>query len=233
MRLIIVLLSSIWLTSCIHLTGEKGNGNRLEKNFTVDDFEELSIGGEFIIVLTQGNSGKVVVETDENLLEFIEVGVQGETLEINSERRLDSEEGVIVKITVAQLTGLSCSGASEVSTTNPIQTRKLNIDLSGAGKLDLMLDAEEVSLDISGATLVYLEGAAKTLAIDMSGAGSLEAAEFEVEDCLAQISGIGKILVNVTGTLDADVSGLGEVEYVGEPKSVKGDVSGVGNIERK
>lgn len=232
MRLIIVLIAAFWLTSCIGLVGEKGNGDRVEKTYNVSDFEELSVGGEFIVRLTQGQTSKVMVEADENLLEFIEVGVRGKTLEVTSQRRLDSKEGVIINITFDKLTTLSCSGASDVSTTNPIQAREFNIDLSGAGKLKLMLDAVEVSLDVSGATLVYLEGVATRLEIDMSGAGSLEASEFEVEDCVAQISGVGKILVNVSGTLEADVSGLGAVEYVGEPTSVKGDVSGIGNIER-
>jgi len=32
--------------------------------------------------------------------------------------------------------------------------------------------------------------------------------------------------------LDAQVSGLGKVEYIGNPKSVKGDVSGIGNVRK-
>jgi hypothetical protein len=66
----------------------------------------------------------------------------------------------------------------------------------------------------------------------MSGAGSLEAAEFEVEKCLVNISGVGSAMVNVTGSLEAQVSGLGSVKYVGSPESVKGDVSGVGMVEK-
>ena len=163
----------------------------------------------------------------------LKIAVRGTTLEVNTERRLDSPDGIIVNIPVKELTMIRCSGASDVSTVNALEADNLDISLSGAGKLDLELDARDISLEISGATLVYLEGAAQSLDISMSGASSLEASELEVQDCYAQISGVGKILVNVTGTLDADVSGLGKVEYVGDPESVKGDVSGVGNISRK
>ena len=233
MRLIIGFFAVGLMTSCLDLVGERGNGVRVEESFKVDDFDQIEIGGEFIVKLTQEDSNEVIIEADENLFDYLEVYVRGNTLEVNTERRLDSRDGIIVNIPVRELSRLSCSGASDVSTAGPIQTGKLDVDVSGAGKLDLKLDAEEISLDVSGATLVYLEGAAQTLEINMSGAGSLEASELEVEDCYAQISGVGKILVNVTGTLDADVSGLGEVEYVGDPESVKGDVSGVGNIGRK
>jgi hypothetical protein len=233
MRLIIGLLATVMFSSCIDLVSERGNGVRVKETFTVDDFDRIEVGGAFIVKLSQENSNEIVVETDENLFDYLRVGVKGNTLEIDSERRLDSRDGIIIAIPVKEISRLSCSGASEVSTTQPLQSGKLDIDLSGAGKLDLQIDAEEISLNVSGATLVYLEGAAQRLNVDMSGAGSLEAAELEVEDCFAQLSGLGKILVNVSGTLDADVSGLGVVEYVGEPESVKGDVSGVGNISKK
>lgn len=233
MRLILTVSLGLFLTSCLELVGERGNGVRVEETITVDDFDRIDIGGAFIVKISQANSNDVTIEVDENLLDYIEIGVQGKTLKVNSERRLDSRDGIIINIPVKSLRAISCSGASEVTTTKPVLAEKLDISLSGAGKLELMLDAEDVSVDVSGATLVYLEGSAGTLDIDMSGAGSLEASELEVKDCYAQISGVGKILVNVTGTLDADVSGLGSVEYVGEPEEVKGDVSGVGNISRK
>lgn len=233
MRLIIGLVATLWLTSCVGLVGERGNGVRIEETITVDEFDRLEIGGEFIVKLSQSEGREVLIEADENLLDYIEISVRGNSLIVDTERRLDSREGIVLHIPVQSLRSLSCSGAAEVSTTNPLQTEKIDITLSGAGKLDLMLDAVDIALDVSGATLIYLEGAANNLDVNMSGAGSLEASELEVVDCRAQISGIGKILVNVTGTLDADVSGLGEIEYVGEPESVKGDVSGVGNIDRK
>ena len=233
MRLFIGLPAIILLTSCLGIVSEKGNGNRTEQSFSVDEFDKIDVKGEFIVKLTEAKSGDVLIEADENLFDFIRVEVRSGTLEIDSRRTLNSKDGIIVNIPVQYLSELRCSGASEVSSTTPIQSRKLDINLSGAGKLDLKIDAVDVTVDVSGATVVFLEGAANSLEIDMSGAGSLDASAFEVNDCYAQISGIGKILVNVTGTLDADVSGLGQVEYVGEPEIVKGDVSGIGNIERK
>ena len=104
--------------------------------------------------------------------------------------------------------------------------------MSGAGKVDLKLDAGIVTLGLSGAAMVYLVGNAKALAVEMSGAGSLEADGLEVGDCDISISGVGSALVNVSGRLDANVSGLGKVEYTGSPTSVHGDVSGVGNVKK-
>jgi len=213
--------------------GEKGNGVRVSESIEVDEFDRVEISGAFTVILAEEESNTIKIETDENLLEFIEVAVRGNSLEVGTDRRLDSEDGIIIYIPVTNLEGLDCSGASDISTRNFLNTEDIKITISGAGKLELMLKAGNVSLDVSGATLVYLEGMAERLEVDMSGAGSLEASEFEVEDCSAQISGVGNIVVNVTGELDAEVSGLGKVEYVGDPASVKGDVSGVGNVSKK
>lgn len=233
MRLIAAFIVTVLMTSCIGIFSERGNGVRKKESFEVADFQRIDIGGNFIINLTEGEPGEVIIESDENLFDYIDLEVRGRTLIASSERMLDSEEGVIININVKNLEVLGISGAAEVKSTNPLLSADLAIILSGAGKLELMLDVEDVSLNVSGATLVYLEGAAKKLEIDMSGAGSLEASELEVEDCFAQISGLGKVLVNVSGRLEAEVSGLGSVEYLGNPESVRGDVSGIGNVSEK
>lgn len=233
MRIATACILILSLSACSELIGEKGNGVRITEKIKVGDFNRLEISGSFEVILTENNTDEVVIEIDENLLRYIDITVRGTLLEIDSDRRLDSKDGIIIEVPVKKLASLSSSGASSIQTTNPLQSDNININLSGAGKLDLMLDASDVSIEVSGATLVYLEGSAKTFDIEMSGAGSLEASDFEVQDCFVQISGVGNILVNVTGTLDAEVSGLGKVEYIGNPQSVKGDVSGVGNINRK
>jgi Putative auto-transporter adhesin, head GIN domain len=228
--LITILVLS--LAACSELIGEHGNGERVTKTFTVDDFNEIEIAGDFNVTLTPSNSNEVTLEVDENLVRFIEISVRGGRLIIDTERRLESRKGINVEIPVKELRKLTCSGAADLSSNKPLVLRKLDMNVSGAGKFDLKLDVKSVSLDLSGATLVYLEGAADDLEVNMSGAGSLAAGGFEVRDCSVDISGVGSALVNVSGTLKAQVSGLGKVEYLGNPESVQGDVSGVGNVNK-
>ena len=125
------------------------------------------------------------------------------------------------------------SGASNIRTSGTIISKDIDVVMSGAGKTELELDAERVDIVLSGAGLVYLEGAASDLEVTMSGAGSLEADALETEDCYIEISGVGNAVVNVTGTLETQVRGLGNVEYVGDPKSIIGDVSGIGEVNKK
>ncbi|MEN8250638.1 MAG: head GIN domain-containing protein [Bacteroidota bacterium] len=233
MRTGIIIALTTLLIGCNQIIGERGNDERITETYEVEEFNRIEISGAFNIILTPSNDQIVKLEVDDNLVKFIDIEVRGNKLYVETDRRLDSRGGINVKIPVKDLKGLSSSGASNIRTTDVIISNSLKFDLSGAGKMELELDAENVKIDLSGAGLVYLEGAAKLLDVDMSGAGSLEADALEAEDCTIDISGVGNAVVNVTGTLEAQVSGLGNVEYVGNPKSVKGDVSGIGEVNRK
>ena len=226
------ILSMLAFTGCNELIGERGNDERVTKEITLDSFDKIDVSGAFYVTLTPSNSNILTIESDENLLRYIDISVRGNRLFIESDRRLSSRKGIKIEVPIKELKAISSSGASDIISNEPISTAELDIDLSGAGKVDLKLDVKLATLDLSGAVMVYLEGVAESLDVEMSGAGSLVADEFEVKDCGVDISGVGHVLVNVTGRLDAQVSGLGKVEYIGNPTSVKGDVSGVGDIDK-
>ena len=228
----LVILVLLAFTACNQLIGERGNDERITKEITVDSFEKIEISGAIDIMLNPSDTNVVVIEVDENLLRYIDVSVRGNRLFIETDRRLNSRRGIKIEVPVKGLRGIISSGASDIESMEPISSTELEIEVSGAGKLDLKLDVKLVTLEVLGATLVYLEGVAERLEVEMSGAGSLAAEGFEVQDCTVDISGVGHVLVNVSGSLDAQVSGLGKVEYLGNPESVKGDVSGVGNVSK-
>ena len=226
------ILALLAFTACDQLLGERGNDERVTKEITIESFEKIEISGAFDILLTPSSSNEVIIEADENLLKYIDISVRGDKLFVGTERRLSSRKGIKIEIPVKNLRGISSSGASDIESTKPITAKELDLDVSGAGKIDLKLDVKSLTIDLSGAVMIYLEGVAKRLDVEMSGAGSLMAEGFEVKDCEIDISGVGHVLVNVSGTLEAQVSGLGKVEYLGNPESVRGDVSGIGDVSK-
>jgi hypothetical protein len=50
------------------------------------------------------------------------------------------------------------------------------------------------------------------------------------QDVRAAVSGSGSVFVDVTGRLDASVSGSGAIVYGGNPRQVTKDVTGTGAI---
>jgi hypothetical protein len=231
MRIGLLIILAVAISACGQLIGKRGNGERVTKTYSLDPYSQIMISGGYDINLVPSESREVILKVDENLVDEINIYVKGAKLIIESERLLDSPGGIMIEVPAYHITELTSSGGSNIDCSDPIESEDLKIELSGAGKIELKLDVEKVNVELSGAALIYLEGVAKRLDVEMSGAGSFEAGEFEVVDCDINISGVGSALVNVSGNLDAQVSGLGRVEYLGDPKSVKGDVSGVGNVE--
>jgi len=232
MRNGLIAILVMTLTACNQLIGEQGNDERIIEKYAVDDFDEIDIAGAFDITLIPSNSNEVILEVDENLVKYIDISVHSDRLVIDTDRRLNSRKGIKIKVPVKELKRIIASGASDIESSEPIISGDLEIVMSGAGKLDLVLDVKTIDIELSGAALVYLQGVAEKLDVNMSGAGSLEAEGFEVEDCNVHISGVGNASVNVTGSLEVEVSGMGKVDYLGNPKSVKGDVSGIGDISK-
>ncbi len=68
--------------------------------------------------------------------------------------------------------------------------------------------------------------------IYISGAGNYEAEDLESKEVKIDVGGAGSAIVNVSDELDAKVSGSGSVKYMGDPTTVKQDVSGAGRVSK-
>lgn len=217
---------------CNGVIRESGNGNMVTKEIEVSDYEEINIAGNFEIILKRGDSPLVVLTADENLHEFIEVGVSGDRLEIETTKPLSSEEGLTLEIIYDELASIDVGGAATITSQEPIEGDYLNISMSGAGAVDLEVRMKVLKTSVSGAGAVELRGSVNEQHIQMSGAGGFDAYDLRSKSCEISISGVGSANIYVTESLDATVSGVGGITYKGNPQQVKTDVSGLGSIRQ-
>lgn len=215
-----MILMVVLFSACDTLVREVGNGNMITKEIEVDDFKEIIVSGNFEIMLIAGDKAGVSLTADENLHEFIEISTNGDRLVIETLANLDSDDGLSLYITYTQLTAIEIGGAATLESEETIDGEYLNISMSGAGALDLSLNLNALKLSVSGAGSVELSGRADEQNISMSGAGGLDAYELESKICKVQISGVGSANINVTEKLDASVSGVGGISYIGNPEEV-------------
>ena len=231
MRKLLILLLVPVFSACDYIIGEEGNGEIITETRSIDDFDELDISGMFDVVLEPGKP-MVTITGDENLMQWIQVRSDGDVLIIDTEKRLRSERGIKIVVHYEELKEINTSGASNIVAEETIFADRLRVLISGAGKTDLSVAVKSIDVEMSGAAVIYLSGVAEVFRADLSGAGSIEAFGLETENCELEISGAGSATVNVTGDLEAQVSGVGGVQYLGNPKNVHKDVSGVGSIKQ-
>ena len=60
----------------------RGSGDVIVEERDVSDFEEILVTGAGRVIVTQGGSESLSIETDDNLMQYIETEVRGNTLEI-------------------------------------------------------------------------------------------------------------------------------------------------------
>ncbi len=232
----LALLCALSLSSCITIRLNnkdiQGSGEVTTKDFEVSDFDRLNFSGIGNIIITQGDTESLKVEAESNVIERLEISSGGKSLKIgfkNNFFNIIPTKPINFYLSVKDLREINMSGVGSINCEN-LTTDDLSIDSSGAGSIDMNLTTTVLEVALSGAGKVNLTGRTQSQSIDISGAGSYSTKEFASKDCEVSISGLGRAIVNVSDTLDINMSGLGSVEYVGKP-AVSQDISGGGSVK--
>lgn len=218
--------------SCNSHDQERGNGNIISKDHELESFKEVVIDGNFEVLLNKSTAPTLTITTDENLHEFIEFEQKRDVLTISSDGELKSEDGIKLNINYVDLAGVSSSGANVISGNDLISGDFLKVNMSGAGDINLNVELKALKVEISGAGSVELSGSVMACNVDMSGAGNLKSYDLISQECNIDMSGVGGATLHVKKKLDAKVSGVGGIRYIGDPAEVVSNISGLGSITK-
>lgn len=220
------------INACGDRVHEKGNGTINQETRNVGAFFNIDIEGEYEIVLQEGSNPLIAVETDENLHQYVETVVDDRTLRIRNVENIEASEQTRLIITYQQIESIRLGGAAQLSNQATLKAENLHVRVDGAGVVDLSLDATELEVMLAGAGLVNLRGNVNSQRLVLSGAGNLAAFDLESKSCDIDLSGFGSAQVFVTDNLEAEVSGVGGIRFKGDPRNIRREVTGLGNIER-
>jgi len=210
----------------------KGSGNMATENHQLSDFNKVNIEGGFKVVLKQDSSLTLKITADDNLLKYIKVSVDDHRLHVYTQKNFCSSGELTLNIGVKNLEEIKGSGAVDVSADGKLVTKDINFKFSGASKVNLELNAANVTTHSSGATELNLKGQATSHYIDLSGVGKVHAFDFVVGSCEIHTMGAGECDVNVLNAINVHSTGASEVKYKGNPTSVSNDKSGASSLEK-
>jgi hypothetical protein len=210
---------------------EKGNGEIVSERRSIADFNKLKIGGSFEVYLKAGDRTYVEINTDENLLSFIDTDVQSDVLVITQQKKLISKKKIKLIINYVNLNDIRAMGAALIKNEGYLQSEDLNIRMEGAGIIDLKIRSENLEVVLSGAGVVKLAGETKIQNLSLTGAGKLEAFDLESKECIISVGGLGGAEIFVTEKLDATIEGIGGIEYTGGPSEISTEINGLGKIK--
>ena len=191
----------------------EGSGDMETRELNLKEFDEIDIGGAFDLEITMGDEQKVVMTIDNNLWDNLEAEVHGRTLEIGWDKSCSPDGDCTVVIVVRELEGMNIHGAADV-------------EIEG-------YRGDSFDFNVSGAAELEMEGEVDNLEIHVSGAGDIDTRELKAKSVEISVSGAGQAKVFASESFEGRVSGVGNIDYWGDPEHQKTKVSGMGNIKRK
>jgi hypothetical protein len=167
------------------------------------------------IVLVHDSNVFVEVNTNQNLLPYVETTLDGSTLHISQKKDFRFPSNTKIKVTVhaSAIDEISLSGVGSIKTENSFSFNKITLSLDGVGSMNI-------------------SGSAHQAELNNNGAGSINTKSLAADTVHAVNSGVGSIACNAIKFLRAEVSGVGSISYTGDPVLEK-SVSGVGSVHKE
>lgn len=215
----------------------KGNGNVVTIERSVGDYEDVALAGWFDVDLVDGNEGELTLKGESNLLEHIKTEVKDGKLIIKTEKGVNLRpsswnNGIHITVPIERIDSATLSGSGDIVGKTTIKTDNFTTKIAGSGDISLTVEAESVKASVSGSGDINLAGKAVDFKVQVAGSGDIKAYDLEAENVTAQVSGSADIKVTATQSIDAKVSGSGDISYRGNPDKVQSKSSGSGDISR-
>ena len=222
----------VLFSSCSGLDCIDGSGKQISQDRNVGSFTWVETSGSIKVILKQGPQSTVRIIADDNIIQDIETKVTGNRLIIDLDGNFCNAGPITVYVTSKEYEGVEASGVVEILTDGKLNVKDFELGLSGSSKVDLDLNAANVKTSSSGASEISLKGQAGSHELELSGSASVEALDFIVGRYRIASSGSSKSRINVLNELNMSSSGSSDVEYRGNPSSIKNEESGASSLKK-
>jgi len=230
---------SIILLAILFLVGSQIITGQTSQKRNVSAFTEISLKIDGNVHLKQGSTQSVEVKGEEGTLNRLITDVSDRKLVIKypSDTWFSNWKPgkVDIYITIPQIDKLVISGSGSIVADDKIDSRILDMLLSGSGDISLAeLNSEKVTVTLSGSGNVKLSGngTASEFKATISGSGNVKAIDFPANEVNVKIGGSGNCFVNSGKNLVVKLAGSGNVIYRGNPL-VDSTILGSGNVKKE
>jgi hypothetical protein len=199
---------TIWPTDTI-----VGSGHVVTESRPVSGFSAISVSSAARLVIVQSDVESLSVTAEDNILPLVQAEVVGGRLVLGlaAHSSISTTREIVFQVSARTVSAIDATGATRVEVTN--------------------LDADSVSLHVSGASEVTAAGRVKDLRVEISGSVRCQLEGLASHSAVADVSGSSYARLRVEDSLAATASGTSVVEYYGNPVVVA-NVSGLSAVRR-
>lgn len=233
-RLILCAILSInGLTSCIYIHPDQPTSRGTEsREYSLSPFNKIKVGDAIRLKVTAGASYSVKATGELNDLDDLEIFVNSsQELSIRYKNSWRTRERMDFTITMPALREVHLSGAATALLAGFDQQSELSIKLSGAAELTAGIEVNQLIIDLSGGSLLTIDGSGDMVSGNITGASECRAYDFTAHEANLNLSGGSLAWVNISNLLKVKGSGASTVRYKGTP-TVQSDLSGGSRVDK-
>jgi hypothetical protein len=212
---LLMLATAVLLVSC-QKNMIRGNGPQGSRFLTLPAFSQIELHYDIKANISYGTSQSVKVSGYENLLDILDLSVQGEVLKIKFSDQFYNirNNNVVADITLPMLSKAVINGSGNMLVSGFRQGAQMEAYINGSGNIDLSnCEYEKAFLTINGS-------------------GDINAKGLLAREATASVYGSGHTSISVADKLVARIFGSGNIYYWGSP-SVEVSINGSGRVIKK
>lgn len=231
---IVCLFSSCNYLSDHDRNSVAGSGMVVEEIREVAAFHSVETRGSCSVYFEKGAVQELRLIGEDNILPLISTWVRYDgTLIIEPTKSYSSNSELKAYITMQDIQSFRIVGAGNIRGESVFSCDRLNLDIIGAGNIEIDVRAKNIFSTIAGSGNIVLAGRADFHGISVSGAGHLKASKLETSITDIQVSGAGNCYVFVRDVLNVRLTGSGDVYYSGSPSEVNVQITGSGHVVKQ
>jgi len=230
-QLIIAALPFVMHHGCVF--GIEGSGKVTTETRTVSTFNGIGLEGHANVYFTQGDEQTVKVEAEDNIMRHIITEVKGMTLKIKmDDEDINTHKAINVYITVKELCQLELAGSGKMIGKSHINCDNMTFSIAGSGDITADIRSLAVKISVSGSGGLDVAGTTTSMDIKVAGSGKVNAKDLQAINSTVSITGSGSSTINSKEQLNVNITGSGDVHYIGEPAKLKTNITGSGNVSK-
>jgi hypothetical protein len=221
--LIVLLLNACNLLSPAASETVRGSGNVITEERTVNGVTGVVLATLGDLTIELGVQDALRIEAEENVLPYLvtEVGNSNGVLTIRETQGADLKPTLPVRyfLMVKSINSLAATSSGNIQAP-ALEAGTFRVEVSSSGNIsieEIQADRLEVELSSSGG-LEIAGGEVGEQDVTVSSSGSYEAGELRSESARVENNSSGSATVWVTGSLNANLSSSGKIQYYGNPQ---------------
>ena len=223
MRKAMLLAAIFGLAACNYVADaqQRGNssGQSSQRSYNLSGFNAVSVSGPYNVIVTVGPGHSVRAEGDTELLERLEVEVEGRSLKIRTRKgewnRIATRGKATVHVTLPAIEAASIAGSGDMRI-DQVEGRNFSASIAGSGDMDVAsLRVGEAKFSVAGSGAIRAAGSAGQSNVSVAGSGDVDLDRLETRTASVSIAGSGDVRARASDTARVSIMGSGDVSIGG------------------